>query len=70
VVVLVAALIPAALVSAAPFVVLQLLTGSLPVAVLAAGVTASAALIGEFAGVIWWLGRRYEQFDLSAELPR
>jgi hypothetical protein len=33
-------------------------------------VTASAVLVGEFALVIWWLGHRYEQFDLSAELPR
>ena len=69
-VVLVVAVIPAALVGVVPFVVLQLLTGSLPVTVLAAGATASVVLVGEFAGVIWWLGQRYEKFDLSAELPR
>ena len=70
VVVLIVTLVPAAAVGAVPFVVLQLLTGSLPLAVLAAGLTAIAALVGEFALVIGWLGHRYEQFDLSAELPR
>jgi hypothetical protein len=70
VVVLIVALLPAAAASAFPFFLLQWLTGSLPVAVLAAGATASAVLVGEFALVIWWLGHRYEQFDLSAELPR
>jgi hypothetical protein len=70
VVVLIVALLPAAMVGAVPFVVLQLLTHNLPVAVLATGVTASAVLVGEFALVIWWLGHRYEKFDLSVELPR
>jgi ABC-2 type transport system permease protein len=70
VVVLIVALLPAAVVGAVPFLLLQWLSGSLPVAVLAAGVTASAVLVGEFALVIWWLGHRYEKFDLSAELPR
>ena len=70
VVVLILALLPAAMVGAVPFIVLQLLTNNLPVAVLATGVTASAVLVGEFALVIWWLGHRYEKFDLSVELPR
>ena len=70
VVVLIVALLPAAMVGVVPFFLMQWLTGSLPAAVLAAGATASAVLVGEFALVIWWLGRRYEQFDLSAELPR
>jgi uncharacterized membrane protein len=70
VVVLIVALLPAAMVGAVPFIVLQLLTNNLPVAVLATGVTASAVLVGEFALVIWWLGHRYEKFDLSVELPR
>ena len=70
VVVLIVALLPAAMVGVVPFFLMQWLTGSLPMAVLAAGATASAVLVGEFALVIWWLGRRYEQFDLSAELPR
>jgi len=70
VLVLVTALIPAALVSIAPIAILLKLTDSLPLAVLAAGATASAVLVGEFALVIWWLGRRYEEFDLSVELPR
>jgi hypothetical protein len=69
-VVLIVALLPAAMVGAVPFFLVQWLAGSLPVAVLAAGATASAVLVGEFALVIWWLGHRYEQFDLSAELPR
>jgi len=70
VVVLIVALLPAALFGAVPFFLVQWLAGSLPLAVLAAGATASTVLVGEFALVIWWLGQRYEQFDLSVELPR
>jgi hypothetical protein len=69
-VVLIVALVPAAGVSVLPYILVQWLTGSFSAAVLAVGATASAVLVGEFALVIWWLGRRYEQFDLSAELPR
>jgi len=70
VVVLIVALLPAAMVGAVPFFLVQWLADCLPAAVLAAGATASAVLVGEFALVIWWLGHRYEQFDLSVELPR
>jgi hypothetical protein len=70
VVVLIVALLPAAGISVLPYFLVQWLAGSLPAAVLAAGVTSSAVLVGEFAFVIWWLGQRYENFDLSAELPR
>jgi hypothetical protein len=45
------------------------MTGS-QVAALAAGtVAASLILLGELATVVWWLGGRYERFDLSAEVP-
>ncbi|HTZ21285.1 MAG TPA: hypothetical protein VMC06_10420, partial [Opitutaceae bacterium] len=70
VVVLIVALLPAAGISILPFLLVQWLAGSLPASVLAAGATASAVLVGEFAFVISWLGHRYEQFDLSVELPR
>jgi hypothetical protein len=37
---------------------------------LAGAVAASLVLIGELAAVVWWLGGRYERFDLSTELPQ
>ena len=68
-VVLAAALLPAALVAAMPYLIVLWMTGS-QVAALAAGtVAASLILMGELATVVWWLGGRYERFDLSAEAP-
>ena len=68
--VLLMALLPAALTAAVPYFLVRWLVGEWRVALLAATVAASLVLAGELAAVIWWLGRRYEQFDLSRELPQ
>ena len=39
-------------------------------AVIATAVVASLIISAEFAAVVWWLGERFERFDLSAEMPR
>jgi hypothetical protein len=65
---LVAAL-PAAIVGGFGFVFGRMLLGD-PVAVLLATGLAIVPLAGEAAVVVWWLGERFEAFDLSAELPR
>lgn len=39
-------------------------------AVLSSTVVAGIILGAEFAALVWWLGERFEQFDLSRELPR
>ena len=67
--VLAVALLPAALAAAGPYAIVLWTAGSQAPALLAAAIAASLVLFGEFAGVVWWLGRRYEQFDLSAEVP-
>jgi hypothetical protein len=68
-VVLAAALLPAALVAAVLYFIVLWLAGSQAAALSAGAGAASLVLIGELATVVWWLGGRYEQFDLSAELP-
>jgi hypothetical protein len=70
VLVLVVALLPAALAAAVPYFVVQWLAGMQAPALLAGAVAASLVLIGELAAVVWWLGGRYERFDLSTELPQ
>jgi hypothetical protein len=70
VLVLVLALLPAALAAAVTYFVVQWLTGMPAAALLAGAVAASLVLIGELATVVWWLGGRYERFDLSTELPQ
>jgi len=42
----------------------------LALAIAFGSVTACAVLVGELAIAIWWLGRRFERFDPSAELQR
>jgi hypothetical protein len=37
---------------------------------LAGSVVASATVAAELAAFLWWLGRRYEKFDVSVDLPR
>jgi len=69
-VVLAASLLPAALAAAGPYFIVLFLSGSKAAALLVGAGTASLILFGELAGVVWWLGRRYEQFDLSVELPQ
>lgn len=66
-VVLFAALLPAALVGAGPFLVVLWAAGSLAAALSAGGLAASLVLFGEFAALVWWLGGVYERFDLSTE---
>ena len=68
-VVLAAALLLAALVAAMPYLIVLWMTGSQVAALAAGAVAASLILLGELATVVWWLGGRYERFDLSAEAP-
>ena len=61
------ALLPAAIVAAVAFFVVQWLVGFLAAA--AAAVIIVLAILGiEIAIGTWWLGKRFESFDLSAEL--
>jgi hypothetical protein len=69
-VVLVGALLPAAGFGAVPFLLVWLFSDQLALAIALGAVTACAALVGELAVAIWWLGRRFERFDLSVEMPR
>lgn len=69
-VVLVGALLPAAGLGAVPFLLVWLFSDQLALAIALGSITACAALVGEFAVAIWWLGRRFERFDLSVEMPR
>ena len=69
--VLLVALLPAALAAAVPYLPRPLAGGGeWRAALLAAAIAASLVLPGELAGVVWWLGGRYERFDLSTELPQ
>src|SRR5664280_459307 len=69
-VVLAAALLPAALAAGVPYFIV-LWTADSPAAALVAGAgAASLVLIGELAAVVWWLGGRYDRFDLSTEVPQ
>jgi len=66
-VVLATALLPAALVAAAPYFIVLMLTESQPAALLMGAGVAGLVLFAELAGIVWWLGRQYEHFDLSLE---
>ena len=68
--VLLVALLPAALTAAIPLFLVRWLAGGWSVAIGAAALAASVTLAGELAAVIWWLGGRWERFDLSRELPQ
>jgi ABC-2 type transport system permease protein len=70
VVVLIVALLPAALAAAVPYFIVLWLVEMQAAALFAGAVAASLVLVGELAAVIWWLGGRYERFDLSTELPQ
>jgi hypothetical protein len=69
-VVFLVALLPAALAGFLPYLVVRWWSGLDAPALLAAVVAAGAVLLGEFAVVVWWLGDRYERFDLSREMPQ
>ena len=68
--VLAAALLPAALAAAGPYFVVLAVADSRAAALLAGAVAASLVLFGELAGMVTWLGRRYEQIDISEEAPQ
>jgi hypothetical protein len=69
VLVLAVALLPAGLCGGlAAFVTFNLI--GLATAVVTTSVVAAVVIGAEFAAVIWWLGRRFEHFDLSQEVPR
>jgi len=61
------ALVPAAIVSGAVYAVLQW-TATPFIAIALAVASALAVLVGEVCLGTWWLGGRFERFDLSAEL--
>lgn len=68
-VVLALALVPATLCGGlAAFIVYQLV--GLKSAVVVTAVVGSLIIGAEFAAVVWWLGERFERFDLSQEMPR
>lgn len=68
-VVLVVALLPAVLCGALAAFIVHWLVGTIS-AVLVSTVVGSIILGAEFAALVWWLGERFEHFDLSSELPR
>ncbi len=61
------ALVPAAIGAAVTFLVVQWIAG-IPVAAVCAVAMVIAILGVEIGAGIWWLGKRFESFDLSAEL--
>jgi hypothetical protein len=65
--VLAVALLPAALAAAAPYFIALVMAGSQAGALTGGAIAASLVLFGELAAVVWWLGGRYERFDLSTE---
>jgi hypothetical protein len=69
IVVLLIALLPAALCGALAAFIVHWLAGIIS-AVIVSTVVGSIILGAEFAALVWWLGERFEQFDLSSELPR
>ncbi len=67
VLVMLLALLPAALAAIALFIIMNWLVGS--IAGIAAGAIAVVLMLGGEAWCgLWWLGNRFEKFDLSAEL--
>ena len=69
IVVLLAALLPAvACGGLAAFIGYKLV--GMVCAVVVTALTAAVIIGAEFAAVVWWLGDRFERFDLSAETPR
>jgi len=68
-VVLIVALLPAALCGGVAAVALYWLVGTVA-AVMTAAAVASLILCAEFGALVWWLGERFEKFDLSREMPR
>ncbi|HEU5081493.1 MAG TPA: putative ABC exporter domain-containing protein [Opitutaceae bacterium] len=63
-------LVPAVALGGGVFLLAVSLSSTLVIPVGLFAIVAAAVLLGEFALVVAALGRRYERFDLSAELPR
>ena len=68
-IVLLLALVPAALCGGLAAFIVNWLAGMVT-AIIATAVVASLVFGAEFAGVVWWLGNRFEHFDMSQEMPR
>lgn len=64
---MVVVLLPAGLVGWVVIAIVQWLAGA-TLAIAAAAVPILAVLLGEIVLAIWWLGRRFERIDISAEL--
>jgi len=69
IVVLALALVPATLCGGLAAFIFYNLVG-LASAVVVTAIVASLIIGAEFAAVVWWLGERFEHFDLSQEMPR
>lgn len=67
---LVVALLPAVGFGLAPFFLTKWLFQNIAWAIIVGSLTGCAVLVGELVVALWWLGERFEKFDLSAELPR
>ena len=68
-VVLLAALLPATLCGGLAAFIVHWLAGTVT-AIVVTAVVAGVIIGVEFAAVVWWLGERFEHFDLSQEMPR
>jgi ABC-2 type transport system permease protein len=68
-IVLLVALLPAVLCGGLAAFIVHWLAGAVT-AVLVSTVVGSVILSLEFAALVWWLGERFEGFDLSREMPR
>jgi hypothetical protein len=68
IIVLAVAALPSAIIALFIFAFGPLFFGQTAALILAA-IGATLPLLGEIAFFIWWLGERFEHFDLSAELP-
>lgn len=64
---LVLSLVPATLLGAVPYLIVYLLSDSHLAAFYSAVVVANLMLATEFGLLLWWMGERYEKFDLSSE---
>lgn len=69
-IVLVVCLAPALGMGALVLLLMRLLSDSLALGLGLTAIGMAAVLALEFTAMVWWLGGRYERFDVSAELPR
>lgn len=69
-VMMIACVAPAATIALVAVLLTKLLADALVLGIFLAAILAAVVLAGELYAFIWFLGRRYEAFDLTAELPR